>query len=147
MEELLLVKGVTRALFSGRPEAPGLAEYLTVAGADQRVNVNTADDLVLRTLGYSQAEVSLLRGGRPYADPRRLPTQLQQRGAALRTTTDTFRIEAWGEVAGQRGPTLVTVVQRRLDLDRSARAVPLAWRWNDPPGAADTPAGSAGESR
>jgi len=49
MEELLLVKGVTRELFFGTKEKPGISYYLTTHG-DGRININTADPLVLRSL-------------------------------------------------------------------------------------------------
>ncbi len=49
LEELLLVKGVTRELFFGTNEKPGISRYLTTNG-DGRININTADPLVLRSL-------------------------------------------------------------------------------------------------
>lgn len=46
LEELLMVRGVTRELFYGTREQPGISRYLTVHG-DGRVNINTADPQVL----------------------------------------------------------------------------------------------------
>ena len=77
VDELLQVKGVTRALLYGRPEAPGLAEHLTVFGTNA-VHVNTASPVVLRALGFAPAEVDVLIGRRPYADPSAIPPGLRR---------------------------------------------------------------------
>jgi len=49
LEELLLIKGVTKELFYGTREKPGISHYLSTYG-DGRININTADPLVLRSL-------------------------------------------------------------------------------------------------
>jgi general secretion pathway protein K len=49
LEELLLVKGITKELFYGTTEKPGISNYLSVYG-DGRININTADPLVLASL-------------------------------------------------------------------------------------------------
>jgi general secretion pathway protein K len=49
IEELLMVKGITKELFAGTKEKPGLAQYLTIYG-DGYININTAPALVLRAL-------------------------------------------------------------------------------------------------
>ncbi len=49
VEELLFVKGITKELFYGTKEKPGISGYLTVYG-NGRININTADSLVLRSL-------------------------------------------------------------------------------------------------
>jgi len=49
LEELLLVRGITRELFYGSGEKPGIFSYLSPLG-DGRININTADPLVLRAL-------------------------------------------------------------------------------------------------
>ena len=68
VDELLQVRGVTRALLYGRDESPGLAEFLTVFGTGA-INVNTASPVVLRApLGLAQAEVEILIARRPYVD-------------------------------------------------------------------------------
>ena len=130
VDELLQVRGVTPGIFHGRPESPGLGHYLTMAGTGA-LNVNTVSPLVLRVLGFAEAEAALLVAGRPYVDLSGLSTQLRR--GNLRTRSDTFRVEAWGKVAGQRGRTLTAVVQRRLGRDGTARGVPLGWRWADTP--------------
>jgi general secretion pathway protein K len=49
LDELVLVKGITRELFYGTEETPGISAYLAVQG-DGRININTADPLVLEVL-------------------------------------------------------------------------------------------------
>jgi general secretion pathway protein K len=48
-EELLFVKGVTKELFFGTDERPGISSYIATHG-DGRVNINTAGPLVLKAL-------------------------------------------------------------------------------------------------
>lgn len=49
LEELLRIRGITKELFYGTTEKPGISPYLTTQG-DGRININTADPLVLRAL-------------------------------------------------------------------------------------------------
>jgi general secretion pathway protein K len=49
LEELLLVRGMTRELFYGTGEAPGISLYVSAYG-EGKININTADPLVLRAL-------------------------------------------------------------------------------------------------
>ena len=49
VDELLLIKGITRELLYGTEETTGLSAYLTVHG-DEKININTADPLVLAAL-------------------------------------------------------------------------------------------------
>ena len=55
LEELLLVKGITRELFYGTGEKPGISDYLSVHG-DGKININTADRLVLRALSEEMTD-------------------------------------------------------------------------------------------
>lgn len=50
LEELLLVRGIDRNIFYGTEEVEGIADYLTVYGNDGKININTAEPLVLRAL-------------------------------------------------------------------------------------------------
>ncbi len=50
IEELLLVKGISRDLLYGTKKHKGLASYLTVQGDDGRININTADPLLLQAM-------------------------------------------------------------------------------------------------
>ena len=49
IEELLMVKGVTKEIFYGTKEKTGLAGYVT-ADSDGTININTAPKIVLRAL-------------------------------------------------------------------------------------------------
>lgn len=55
LDELLLVRGVTKRLFYGTSETPGISRFLTVHG-EGKVNINTADPLVLRALSANLDE-------------------------------------------------------------------------------------------
>jgi len=57
LEELLLVRGVSKALFYGTNENAGISDYLTVQG--DKININTADRTVLGSLS-EQLEPQML---------------------------------------------------------------------------------------
>ena len=48
--EMLAVKGVTRELLFGTDEKEGIAKYITVFGTDGKININTADEIVITAL-------------------------------------------------------------------------------------------------
>jgi general secretion pathway protein K len=50
VEELLLVRGITPELYYGTAEIPGLATLMTPHGRDGKININTADPLMLGAL-------------------------------------------------------------------------------------------------
>jgi general secretion pathway protein K len=50
IEELLLVRGITPELYYGTEEFPGLSTLVTPYGNDGKININTADPLVLGAL-------------------------------------------------------------------------------------------------
>jgi general secretion pathway protein K len=52
LEELLLIRGITKELFYGTKEKPGISDYMTIHGSEGggKININTADPLVLRSL-------------------------------------------------------------------------------------------------
>ncbi len=52
IEELLQVKGITRELLYGTEEKPALAPLLTFLGDDGKININSADVLLLQALDY-----------------------------------------------------------------------------------------------
>jgi general secretion pathway protein K len=56
MEELLLVKGMTRKILYGTKDHKGLASYLTVHGDDGRININTADPVLLEEIDPRMTE-------------------------------------------------------------------------------------------
>ncbi|MGD0278793.1 MAG: type II secretion system minor pseudopilin GspK [Smithella sp.] len=49
IEELLMVKGITKEIFYGTKDKPALADYVT-ADSDGMININTAPEMVLRSL-------------------------------------------------------------------------------------------------
>jgi len=50
IEELLMIKGITKEIFYGTKEKPGLAAYITADSDDEKININTAPKMVLRAL-------------------------------------------------------------------------------------------------
>jgi general secretion pathway protein K len=50
VEDLLNVKGITRELYYGDSEHPGIRQFVTPFGNDGKININTAPPLVLRAL-------------------------------------------------------------------------------------------------
>lgn len=111
--ELLQIKGVTRDLYYGRPDKPGLAAFVTARGRNT-VNLNTAPPTVLRAMGLSEAEstdVVQTRVRNPYGS---VPGRFGGRGFGV--GSNTFRIEAEGYVAGEPKARLTAIVQRAARL-------------------------------
>ncbi len=109
--ELLQIRGITRDLYLGTDERPGLAELTTVFGR-QAVNVNTAPAPVLAALGLSDAEISDVVQARSRAPYTVVPGRFAGRGLGVGSAT--FRIEAEGWVAGARMARIVAIVQRQI---------------------------------
>ncbi|MBI1962519.1 MAG: general secretion pathway protein GspK [Candidatus Rokubacteria bacterium] len=108
--ELLQVKGVTPALFHGEKDRPGLAARVTTRSPNQ-VNMNTADPLVLRAFGLSDAEISEIVQARRAAPYAQVPGKFG--GRSLSATTSTFRVEAEGLVDGRVGARVTAIVQKK----------------------------------
>jgi general secretion pathway protein K len=108
--ELLQIRGITRELYLGMGDRPGLADLTTVFGREG-VNLNTAPAPVLAALGLSDAEVSDIVQARSRAPYTVVPGRFAGRG--LGVSSATFRIEAEGWVAGARKARIVAIVQRR----------------------------------
>lgn len=109
--EMLQIRGVTPALFHGDKDRPGLAAYVTTRSPNQ-VNMNTADPLVLRAFGLSDAEISEIvqtRHTAPYVQG--VPPKFG--GRSLAVTTSTFRVEAEGIVDGRVGARVTAIVQKK----------------------------------
>lgn len=49
IDELLMIKGISKDFFVGTKDKPGLAHYVTIYG-DGHININTASKMVLRAL-------------------------------------------------------------------------------------------------
>lgn len=67
IEELLLIRGITPELYYGTEEIPGLATLVTPHGRDGKININTADPLVLGALS-EQIEPDMVDGMLTYRD-------------------------------------------------------------------------------
>ena len=63
IDELLMVKGVTKELYYGTKETPALKECLTVYG-EGAININTAPKLVLRALSPDLSAENAVQHGR-----------------------------------------------------------------------------------
>ncbi len=50
LEELLLVKGVTREILFGAGETPGLIDFITIFSRDDKININAASREVLSSI-------------------------------------------------------------------------------------------------
>jgi general secretion pathway protein K len=108
--ELLQIRGVTREIYAGDGDKPGLANFLSVKSSGQ-VNINTASPTVLAALGLSDAEIGQVLQTRALAPYGEVPGQFGARGLGF--TTRTFRVEAEGLVDGRVAARLTAVVQKR----------------------------------
>jgi len=135
IEELLMIKGVTKEMYYGTRETPGLGRLLTVYG-DGRINVNTAPLPVLRALSKDmdiEAAESMdeyrREKDRDLSDPawyRTVPrmTNIQIDARLITTTSSVFRIISRGRLRGM-SQTVNGVVVR--GLDRRAAKI-LSWK-------------------
>jgi general secretion pathway protein K len=123
VSELLQIKGITPAVYHGTAGKPGLAAYVTVKSPGQ-VNINTASCVVLRALGFGDAECSIVEQARRDGPFTSVPGQFGGRGLSL--TTRTFRVEADGIIDGQVRAHITAIIQRRTDTSGDAVSV-LEW--------------------
>jgi general secretion pathway protein K len=125
IEELLMVKGVTRELFYGTGESPGLVQCLTVFG-DGKININTAPKPVLRALAVemTDGEVDWLDQYRQdvrndLADPgwyQKIPraSGLNIPAGLIKVKSDIFQITAVG-LQGRMTERITGIVKRTAD--------------------------------
>jgi general secretion pathway protein K len=125
IEELLMVKGVTRELFYGTGESPGLARFLTVFG-DGKININTAPVPVLMALAAEMTPELVERldeyrrdEDNDLADPlwyQKIPRPagLNFPGGLLVVSSDTFRMTVVG-LQGRMTERVTGVVRRETD--------------------------------
>jgi general secretion pathway protein K len=107
--ELLQIRGVSRALYLGDSERPGLGALVTVFGRNA-VNINTAPAPVLGAIGLSDAEVAGIVQDRARSPYTVVPARYGARG--LVTGSATFRIEAEGRILGSPPSRVLAIVQR-----------------------------------
>jgi general secretion pathway protein K len=125
IEELLMVKGVTRELFYGMGESPGLVQCMTVFG-DGRININTAPRPVLRALATEMADGELEWLDRYRRDARndlaeagwhqRIPraSGINILPQLIKINSEIFQITAVG-LQGRMTGRITAVVQRQTD--------------------------------
>jgi general secretion pathway protein K len=123
VSELLQIKGITPAVYHGTAGKPGLAAYVTVKSPGQ-VNINTASCVVLRALGFGDAECSIVEQARRDGPFTSVPGQFG--GSGLSLTKRTFRVEADGIIDGQVRAHITAIIQRRTDTSGDAVSV-LEW--------------------
>jgi len=107
--EVLQIRGVTRELYFGTADRPGL-EYLVTAVPLNVVNLNTATAPVLRALGFSDAESADVLQTRQRGPFISVPGRFAGRGLVVGSAT--FRIHAEGQIAGSAPRHIVAIVQR-----------------------------------
>lgn len=88
-EELLLVKGMTRELFYGKDDRPGIGQYISVFG-DGKININTADIMVLRAL-ETGLDADGMAEHRETVDPGELQSEKWYDGFAVGVPADSKR--------------------------------------------------------
>ena len=125
--ELLQIRGVTRELYAGAPDRPGLGELVTAVSGNT-VNVNTAPAPVLKAFGLSDAEINDVVETRARAPYPTVPARFT--GRALTVGSSTFRIEAEGVVGGSR--SRIVAVVRRGRPGRVLDVTIISWRPEDP---------------
>lgn len=135
IEELLMVKGITRELYYGAADSPGLAQCLTVFG-DGRININTAPKPVLRALAVNMTGDDADALDRYRRDPRNdLADPLWYRKVSrlsgmtipaglTAVLSDTFRITAVG-LQGRAAERITGVVKRGADR---RKVTLLSWK-------------------
>jgi general secretion pathway protein K len=107
--ELLQIRGVSRELYVGTGDRPGLGDLVT-AVAIGRVNLNTAAAPVLRALGFSDAEVKEVLQTRVRVPYLTVPGRFAGRGLVVGSAI--FRIEAEGRIPGSPPSRVLAIVQR-----------------------------------
>ena len=123
IRELLQIHGVTPEIYYGHDQSLPLRDFVTVHGSPQ-ININTAPAIVLKALGLSDAEISEIEQARRAVPYVVVPGKFA--GYGFSTTTQTFRVEAEGLVAGEPVTRVIAVVRRQSDGQGHDTAV-LAW--------------------
>lgn len=138
-EELLLVRGVTAAVFFGGDGVPGLRDVLSPYGKGEKVNVRTAPPAVLQALlgidAERAAEVVELRDEEDAASFfARVQSELRALDPVIAETKlgaggpNIVRVEARGDLAGPRNQARVAaVIELSSELTEGVRVV----RWFD----------------
>ncbi len=128
IEELLLVKGITPLLLFGEGERKGLADYITVHGDDGKINLNSAETLLIKSLNpliddelieklhtYRIDEENEEQMGNPqwYTKVNSWPGDIVLNEKLLTTKSALFLIQSTGE--SESLSRMVTAVVNRVD--------------------------------
>jgi general secretion pathway protein K len=139
IEELLMVKGMTRELFYGNGDSPGLTQCLTVVkrSGDWKININTAPKPVLRALAVEMTDEDVERFDEYRREEKSNLADLNwykslPRGVALnipqdliKVRSDVFRITAVG-LQGRMTETITGLIDRGTADRRLAKL--LSWK-------------------
>ena len=107
--ELRQIRGVSRELYVGTGDRPGLGDLVT-AIRPGGVNLNTASAPVLKALGFSDAEMAEVLQTRVRTPYLTVPGRFAGRGLVVGSAT--FRIEAEGRLPGSPPSRVLAIVQR-----------------------------------
>ncbi len=106
-DELLLVRGWNKQLLYGDKEHSGIIDYLTIAGRDGKININTAPALVLQALSpdmtpeladnliafrEEKAHEDMLAGADWYHQVSGFPGDITFAGELITTASSSFKI-------------------------------------------------------
>lgn len=143
LEELLLVKGMTPEIFYGDKEHEGIAEFVTVAGEDGKINLNTAPLPVLQALApemttelaqelidfrEDKRNVEELAQANWYTKVRGMPASLTLDSNLFKVTGSYFRVTVKA-VNNQFSRQGTGVVQRTESREQTL----LHWRMDETP--------------
>jgi len=123
LDELLLVKGITRELFYGEEGRPGISSYLTTHGQGL-INTNTADPLILKTLSqhmdqeiveemvsYRENEDNDLSKPEWYKKVQGMSSEVKI-GDLIATSSNFFEINSVG-LKGAMNKSVISLVERK----------------------------------
>jgi len=134
LSQMLLIKGVTKELFYGNEHGPGISNYLTVYG-DGKININTADPLVMRSLSdeldmemVSDMIEYRLNEGNDLKDPgwyRKVPGMADTtiESGLIKTSSPYFEIESAG-ISGAMNKRVAAIIKREGEKPIQV----LAWK-------------------
>jgi general secretion pathway protein K len=134
IDELLMVRGVTRELYYGTPERPGLARLLTVQG-EGSVNINTAPKEVLRALSPSITEDAASRmddyrrnAANSLTEPSWYKRVSGLQNAAIDTVTVVTKSEYFQIAATGHLGTMKRTIRGFVKRDSEKKLSVVAWR-------------------
>ena len=132
--QMLLIKGVTKELFYGNEHVPGISNHLTVYG-DGKININTADPLVLCSLS-DDIDMEMARDmliyrldeGNDLKDPgwyRKIPGMADTTIELdlIKTSSPYFEIESAG-ISGAMNKRVAAIIKREGEKPIQV----LAWK-------------------